>query len=104
LDWGTVQERQKGVVEDATNTREWKQARVASSTKKNAGGQGRSWVGRETNQDDDDNKRRELEKRWRSVKRVKYDLWALEPSGQWLKGGQAEGRKRRLKRSSLGPR
>jgi hypothetical protein len=31
-----------------------------------------------------------LGKRWRSVKRVKYDLWALEPS-EWLRGGRRKG-------------
>lgn len=54
----SVLERQKGARRGAANPREWKETRVASSTKKNAGGQGRSCVGRRTRQNDDDNKRR----------------------------------------------
>jgi hypothetical protein len=49
------------------------------------------WVER-TN--DDNNKRRRWtsrEERWRRMlKRVKYDLWALEPS-EWLRGGKRKG-------------
>jgi hypothetical protein len=55
-------------------------ARVASSTKKNAGGQeGAVWL---EGQDKRRTAKGGVGKKWRRmVKRVKYDRWALEPGG-----------------------
>jgi hypothetical protein len=72
------------------------EARVASSAKKNAGGQRRSCGvdGKTTTKGGSGcvfGERSGVEEGW-MVKRVKYDLWALEPS-EWLKadGGKRKG-------------
>jgi len=97
-----VQERAKGAVEGATNARSGmrhesllQQRRTQAARKELCGSKGQTTTTTTTK----GGSGRVGEERWRRMlERVKYDLWALEPR-EWLRGGKAERRKRRLKRA-----